>query len=373
MRILFTRFPLESAYGGAEIQTIGLMEALLARGHAVAFLGSCPVLLKLCGERGIPAAELRIGAPPVTKWSALSFMWRKCRMQAALQSAFASFHDIDAVCMLSLSEKLLLTEHAAANAKIFWIEHDKIGRWLLKNPWLNKLRSASKSATVVAVSEFSKTLFTRDVGLDPKRIVAIHNGINPKHLESSTILEKPMKSALHIGTVARLSQDKGVDVLLEAVRTLPEVTLTVVGDGRDASALHRLGAEIDAGTGRIRFLSQVPEGIGAFYRSLDLFVLPSSEHDPCPLAPAEAMTLGIATILTDACGTAGYVTNNRDALVVPAGNMPALRDAIRRLSDPVIRHAIADAGCKTAETSFSFERMTDRYESLLMGRTLKHA
>ena len=64
MKILFTRFPLESAYGGAEVQTLSLMKGLRDRGHAIAFAGSCKTLLRLCREEGFPVIELRIGPRP---------------------------------------------------------------------------------------------------------------------------------------------------------------------------------------------------------------------------------------------------------------------------------------------------------------------
>ncbi|MFH0851145.1 MAG: hypothetical protein V1876_00140, partial [Candidatus Peregrinibacteria bacterium] len=137
MRILFTRFPLESRYGGAEVQTMALMHGLQARRHAVAFLGSCPILLKLCRDEGILAAEFKIGAPPVTRWSALSFLWRKRSMQQRLCNAVGEFGPLDALIMLSLSEKLLLMPFALERGiRVFWMEHDGVGRWLTKNPWL---------------------------------------------------------------------------------------------------------------------------------------------------------------------------------------------------------------------------------------------
>lgn len=371
MKILFTRFPLESAFGGAEVQTIGLMEGLIARGHAVAFLGSCPILLKLCREKGIPSAELQIGAPPVTKFGALSFLWRKQRMETLLKKAFDTFHDIDAIAMISLSEKLLLTEYARQkNARVFWIEHDRVGRWLTKNPWLARLRNLSTMATTVVVSDLSKRIYVEELRFPKERTTAIHNGIDAKHLFSNAAFKRPEGSSLHIGCVARLSADKGVDLLLEAIKDMDDVTLDIVGQGRDEDRIKTMAAELNRKRARVRIVPSIPEGIGALYRSLDLFVLPSREHDPCPLAPAEAMTLGIATIVTDACGTAGYVRSGMDAIVVKAGDADALRDAIAHAQDPGTRKAIADAGRSTAEKRFDFDQMVQAYERLFSGGTL---
>jgi len=109
MKILFTRFPLESAYGGAEVQVLSLMEGLIKQDHKVRFFGSCPILLRECKRRKIPVTQLTIGPPPVTKWGAVSFLWRQKGMKKLLEQAVDHLPKADAVIMLSLTEKLLLT------------------------------------------------------------------------------------------------------------------------------------------------------------------------------------------------------------------------------------------------------------------------
>jgi glycosyltransferase involved in cell wall biosynthesis len=367
MKILFTRFPLESARGGAEIQTISLMEGLRKRGHAVAFLGSCPTLLALCRERGIPAAELHIGPPPVTKWGAISFFWRKQRMQWKLARAMSSFRDIDAVCMLSLSEKLLLTP--LLKGKVLWIEHDSVGPWLTRNPWFPRLRALSRQATTITVSELSRQIYL-DLGWNPNKTIAIPNGIDLSRFHSSTETQRGT-TALHVGCLSRLSPEKGLDLLITAVQSIPNATLTIVGKGKEAQRLRSLmnnSANRQALTAdrssNIQLLPHIPDP-SSFYRSLDIFVLPSRTNDPFGLVAAEAMACGVPVVVTDACGIAGYLKNGTDAIVVKAGDADALRDGIERLRDPAVRKRIGEEGKRTAETAFSAEIMTARYEALL--------
>ncbi|MFH1444017.1 MAG: glycosyltransferase family 4 protein [Candidatus Peregrinibacteria bacterium] len=373
MRILFTRFPLESRYGGAEVQTMVLLRGLAARKHGVAFLGSCPTLLKLCQDEGILAGELKIGPPPVTKWGAVSFLWRRIPMHQRLISAMAEFGPLDALVMLSLTEKILLTPIARERGlKVLWVEHDRVGRWLRRNPWLPALRRASESATVVTVSELSRKIYVEQLGFAPERVVAIGNGIDPSHLEGGTVPARPASPSLHIGTVARLSHDKGVDLLLKAIEDLPNVTLDILPTGEhgsDETRIRRLATQINKRGERVRILDPVTEGIGVFYQSLDVFVLPSREHDPCPLAPAEALWLGTPVILTDACGTAGYLQAGEEALVVPAGSVTALQDALRELQNPTRRQSLAHRGKCAAHERFSPEAMLNAYESLLTSAT----
>ncbi len=473
MKILFTRFPLEScADGGAERQVVTLMEGLIARNNAVAFAGSCKALLTLCRARHIPSTELVIGPPPVSKWHAVSFAWRRRGMQRKLQTLLNGFHDLDAIVMLSFSEKLLLTplvtevQHSRT-PKILWIEHDPVGRWLTTNPWLPHLKKASQYATIVTVSEMSKQLYI-NMGFDPNRVVAIPNGIDLKRFEppppsptlppegegsmvNRSVFPSPpgerarggggeegeglgeggrvehTDKALHIGSVARLDREKGLDLLIEAVKELTNVSLTIVGQGKEERKLKNIIAELGgypratggegespvphsgtmptsqprnlAGadeeargwaeglwravrfllllffvgqtkksrtddTAHIRLLPRVYD-LGAFYRSLDLFVLPSRTNDPFGLVAAEAMSLGVPVVVTDACGIASYVKDGENAVIVKADDAMELREGIESLRNPQKRRQIGAKGKTVAANEFSVHRMVERYEALL--------
>ena len=367
MRILFTRFPLESRMGGAEIQTLSLMKGLISRGHTVEFLGSCPVLLRASEEIRVKSEELHIGNPPVTKFGVMSFLWRKSAMKRKLLSSLFSHHSsLDGIVMLSLSEKLLLTEEAVRRGiKVIWVEHDPVGRWLSKNPWLSTLTSLSQKVTVVVVSDLSKKIYE---GLGFKNVVVIPNGIDFKRFEKNNSAFSFQHSSLRIGCVARLAEEKGVDVLLEAMRELPQVSLAIVGDGPEESFIRNFISDITVREGmsepRIQLLSHVDD-LGAFYQSLDVFVLPSRTNDPFGLVAAEAMSLGIATVVTDACGIAGFLTSGSDALVVPAEDSGALQKAISSLMEESVRHPIAKQGQTTAHEKFSVEKMVQKYETIL--------
>lgn len=374
MRILFTRFPLESAHGGAEVQTMSLMKGLRERGHAVAFLGSCPVLLAECRNEGFPVVELSIGAPPVSKFHAFTFLLRRNSMQRKLEAALAGFSRLDAIYMLSMTEKLLLTEAARArNIRTLWIEHDRVGRWLTKNPWLLRLRVLSENVTTVCVSALSRKLYL-DLGWSPERTVAIPNGVSLERLHTSgdSLVTgfplSPDSAHLHLGCIARLTEDKGVDLLIEAVAAMPDVTLTIVGTGREEGFLRQRVAEVTAREGimepRIQLQARVPD-IARFYHAVDALVLPSRDHDPFGLVVAEAMLHGTPTIVTRACGIAGYLTHGRDALIVEANSVGALRQAIASMEDLATRTQIGNIGQETAETLFAEKTMISAYEKLL--------
>lgn len=371
MKILFTRFPLESAYGGAERQTLSLMKSLSERHHAVAFLGSCPVLLKEMRALNLPVAKLHIGNPPVSKWNALSFVWRGKKMQKKLESALETFHGLDAIVMLSLSEKILLTPLALRKGiKVFWLEHDPVGNWLTKNPWKKDLTELSSSITTIVVSDLSKKLY-EELGFASQNIIAIPNGVDENRFAAFTHVPVE-KENLHLGCIARLAEEKGVDVLLEAVRDIPTVSLTIVGTGREEGCIKKLIAEIHENEKvtppRIRLFPSM-DHLSDFYKSIDVLVLPSRSHDPFGLVVAEAMMQGIPTLITDACGIAGYMENNVHTIIVNANSSTEIKLGIQTLSNLKTRQRLSQEGLAYAKKSFTLKGMADKYEAVLSSKS----
>ncbi len=354
------RFPLESAHGGAEVQTLSLMRGLRERGHDVEFLGSCPVLLSLCEKENIPATKLEIGPPPVSKKLAVSFLWRQWKMRRTLIDALGEAGKPDAIVMLSMSEKLLLTEHAEEHgARVLWVEHDRIGRWLAWNPWCPMLRKASRHATTVCVSELSRNICI-GLGWPAGRTVAIPNGIDINRFPLQKRTAAP--GMLRLGCVARLTRDKGVDLLIRAIQDMPHVTLTIIGAGPRARHLLKLITETGCGP-RVTLRAR-EENLGNFYQQIDVLVLPSREHDPFGLVAAEAMVLGTSVIVTDVCGIAGYLQKN-EAFITRANSVRALKLAIKQCMDPAMRQQVAAKGKEVAIKRFSLEAMVDAYDQLL--------
>jgi very-short-patch-repair endonuclease len=179
---------------------------------------------------------------------------------------------------------------------------------------------------------------------------------------------------LHLGTVARLTADKGIDVLIEAIRNIPNVSLTIVGQGKEEGFLRNMIMDItdheNVTPSRISLVPSVSD-LGEFYRSLDVFILPSREHDPFGLVAAESMSLGIPTIVTDACGIAGYLTDGKDAMLAQADSVMDLQKAIESLKDPEKRRVLGEQGKLTAEKKFSVEAMIQKYEDLLLPESIR--
>jgi glycosyltransferase involved in cell wall biosynthesis len=146
----------------------------------------------------------------------------------------------------------------------------------------------------------------------------------------------------------RVRWEKGVRALLQAWRQSglegDGATLVLVGPGPERAR---------AGTTRTtRLVGPVTAAeVRNFYGGADVLVVPSIRtrtfREPWGLVVNEAMNQGLPVIATDAVGAVagGLVRHERNGLVVPAGDAPALARAIRRLhDDPELRARLGEQG-----------------------------
>jgi len=167
----------------------------------------------------------------------------------------------------------------------------------------------------------------------------------------------------HIGWVGRLTEEKGADLLLAAVRLLGDLPLTVsvVGDGRCRPQLERVAVRLGV-SDRVRWLGTRPEAARLF-KAFDLFVL-SSRTEGTPMVLFEAMAAGTPVVAT-AVGGVPDVVSAQEALLIAAGDVAGLARAIRSVhADPA---AAADRARRAGERltrDFAPQPWLARYEHI---------
>ncbi|MFA5793226.1 MAG: glycosyltransferase family 4 protein [Candidatus Gracilibacteria bacterium] len=361
-RVLVTRFPYESQFGGEELHTLAVVSGLDNRGVPSFFLGSCPVLLRGFLDRHFDVKKVWLAKPPVTFWRLISFtllspvLFLLCGVY--LWSAKKRWK-VSTVYMLSLSEKLLMTPWAKFfGMKILWLEHARIGRWLTKNPWRVLYTFLSRFSTVVVTSNAMEPILRPYA----KTVVVIPCGTIVEEASNiSAELASFMKEGFAIGCVARLSHDKGVDMLVQAVHSKPDTRLVLVGQGPLKKDLQK---RVDPA--RVRFVSMGTRAeMMAFYKALDLFVLPAREMDPFGMAGAEAMWSGVPCILSNKCGLAFDLHDGKEALIVEPC-VPEIDRAIKKLmKHPELSREIALNGQRFVRSHYVLEDMIDRFDKLI--------
>jgi len=189
-----------------------------------------------------------------------------------------------------------------------------------------------------------------------------------------TDLDLPAGAPL-VGVVCRLDAWKGVDVFLRAAAELqpaaPEARFVVVGGsvtGQEAHAreLERLTSELSLGD-RVRFAGwrYGPADMPDVIRELSVLALPSREPEPFGLVLLEAMACGVPVVATDRGGPREIVVAGETGLLVPAGDAPALAEAVGRLlADPGRARQMGAAGRRRVEALYDVRETVRRIESI---------
>ncbi len=146
-------------------------------------------------------------------------------------------------------------------------------------------------------------------------------------------------------TVANLRSEKGYDVLLEAARLTVAhgvpARFVSVGRGPLEGSLRRAAAAAGL-DGRFELLGPRTD-IVRLMAGADVFVLPSHQEG-LPVALMEAMSAGLAVVVTAVGGVPGIVTDGVEGFVVTPGRPELLAQALERVaSDPALRSRLGDA------------------------------
>lgn len=129
--------------------------------------------------------------------------------------------------------------------------------------------------------------------------------------------------------VGRLSPEKNLGNLLDAVEELVDVKLVIVGDGPMRAQIEKRATESGL-NGRVTLLGEVGKDVVAgAMASSDVLVLPS-EYENMPCVVLEALVSGLPVVCTRVGGLPEVVDDSNGRLVDP-GDLPKLITAIEQV------------------------------------------
>jgi glycosyltransferase involved in cell wall biosynthesis len=170
----------------------------------------------------------------------------------------------------------------------------------------------------------------------------------------SAVPEGAVEHGESVVFAGRLSPEKGVDTLVEAVGRLSgRVRLDIAGEGPDRDRLEALAARV--AKGRVRFLGRLDgDAMDALITDAATVVLPSRWYENQPMIVLEAFARGVPVVATDLGGTAELVRHGTDGLLVPPDDPESLSSALQALlDDPARARAMGKAALERALTDFA--------------------
>jgi len=233
---------------------------------------------------------------------------------------------------------------------------------------------------VVAISKAVEDHLVEDFGVDAEKVVLIESGID---LGEFTLTDEATKEERRrrfdlkgepiVGIIARLSDVKGQDILIEAMRKVvsrvPEAKLLIVGEGKTEGALRKMVERLNL-TEYVRFFSVVNE-TSEMLSVFDIFAMPSRQEG-LGLSIMEAQAAGLPVIATRVGGIPGLIEDGKTGALVDPENSDDLAEAIIRLLEDRVRlKEIGTAGRAFIAANHSSDKMIDKIEALYQGLVKK--
>jgi len=335
-------------YGGAEESLANLLECLGQR-YRVTVVGISEDIVQRIAARRPRAATV-----------VLPQVGRKSDIGAGLAHVLALRRLRSDICHVNLRTPYscqfgLLASLLARDTRVVAVEHlpmhsesalrRRLRRWLV-------LRLDAH----ISVGVRAARAIEAELGLATGSVETIHNGVR-QHPASS-----PRERGVGhvVGSIGRLSWQKGYDVLVDALARVPEAEAIIVGEGPQRENIERCAR--DAGVdGRLTLIGWSDDA-RSYLRGLDAFVLPS-RFEGFPLVILEAMLAGVPVIATDVGSVSESVTDGDTGILVAPENPGALADAIRRvLADPELARKIGERGRQVAQQRFTSRQMAESFE-----------
>ncbi len=177
---------------------------------------------------------------------------------------------------------------------------------------------------------------------------------------------------VRVAAVGRLSTEKGLDLLLQAIRRLrqPErLACLIMGSGRSETALKSLADKLGLGDA-VTFTGFVSD-VDDLYPFIDVVAMPS-HREGLPITLIEASFAGRAILATTVGGIPELIEHGTSGLLVQPGDVEALAYGLDRLVlDPELRASLGRGARRRALEHFGLDRWArehvDYYEEISTG------
>lgn len=337
-------------HGGVETHLLTLLPEVAKHHQVVLLSDATPEFQRACAAAGI--RWLQWSAPRVSDVAAR----RRLREVVAVEKPdIVHVQDARAAAIARLflpfpRPVLFYTVHLAPYHYRGW------GGWRERVlPWVyaqvERVLNACCTDTVIYVSHRSYEEALRRHLVPRSRALLLPNGID---LSPFVPTVPPEERQLVLCSVARLSPEKGVDVLLRAFalampRLPAETALWLIGDGPHRPGLERLAVHLGVER-RVRFLgAQSHRAVCQCLRRSWAFVL-LSRHETRSLAVMEAQAAGLPALVTDVGDNAMMVLPDSGFVVRPGRPKEAAAFMVELFQRREIWQKMHEAALRRAQT-----------------------
>jgi glycosyltransferase involved in cell wall biosynthesis len=215
-------------------------------------------------------------------------------------------------------------------------------------------RVLERADLVVAITESGRQILLEDYRLPPRRVITVADGTVDRRAGARAAVR--VDGVVSVYYVGQLYPWKGAGHVVESARYVRGARYQIVGglprrlgEDPDITALRR-HAELVRVADRVEFRGYLPyarvqdELAGGGVAILPLPDEPVARYFTSPLKLFDYMQAGLAIVASDLPSVREVLTDEHNALLVPAGDAAAIGRAVQRLVDePALRSRLGEA------------------------------
>ncbi len=228
------------------------------------------------------------------------------------------------------------------------------------------------SDTTIVISEVEFSIAKKWLGVR-KKITLIRNGIIPlvfqdkksAQTELLTLIGKPadfFNGKKIIGTIAELTENKGLSYAIEAMKKIPDSLFLIIGGGEKETELKKAVNENNLQE-KVSFAGFV-ENASRLIKGFDVFLLPSIKEG-LPYVLLEAGFAEVPIIATKVGGIPELLRSDENGVLVRPRDPKDIEMGIRFINEnPKKQKEFTEKLRKTIDQDFSFETMLEKHKNL---------
>jgi len=206
-------------------------------------------------------------------------------------------------------------------------EFDRSGENYNTNVYEIERKGMEAADRVITVSNLTRNIVIERYGIDPSKVITVHNAVEPT--EKAEILETQKNVKEKVVTfLGRITFQKGPEYFIEAARKVlerdPNVRFVMAGSGDLMEKMIRRVAKLKIAT-KFHFTGFLKgENVDRMFAMSDVYVMPSVS-EPFGISPLEAMRSNVPVVISKQSGVAEVLNH---VMKVDFWDIDAMADAI---------------------------------------------
>lgn len=310
-------------------------------------------------------------------WEWIVRSWRLVREHDAVVVNLPQFEGMIPALMAKLRGKRLVTVYHCEISLPDGFFHTLVQSLMEVSHFLTLLLS---DAVVTYTDDYAKHSTVLSAVRRVNKHLTVHAIVPPiPELRENTVLAARLrkrigKASVVIGVAARLAAEKGMEYLFDAIPGIRKhikdggtVKIAIAGPMEpvgEAAYKARILRLVQTYAREVVFLGAIDPGdMGAFYRCIDVLVLPSvNSTEAFGLVQVEAMNAGIPVVASDLPGVRVPIARTGMGILVPPRDSRALAKAINTIVERKVAYVRSPQEIRAI---FSPEQSIQAFESIL--------